>query len=47
MIIKAEVGNILNQITNNQLDDLMNTANGISSMGRGIAGANFLYVKEM
>lgn len=38
-MIKAFVGNIFDFINSEQLDTLMNAANGIGPMGKGIAGA--------
>ena len=37
--MKACVGNLLNMLEELQLDGIMNAANGIGPMGRGIAGA--------
>lgn len=38
-MIKAKIGNLLESIESEKLDGIMNAANGIGPMGKGIAGA--------
>lgn len=39
MIVKAMIGNLIEEVTTNKYDCIMNAANGVGPMGRGIAGA--------